>query len=158
MRDVAGVNADQATRHLLVLAVDDQAAPIRIERDHAPTGTTDAAQLAQGPVRIGQVLEGPLDPHRIERAVLERQRLRVTDLEVRSHTGVGGPAPPLGDHGLAHIYADRVTGFAHHPRERDDLVAGTAADIKHRVARTDPHELEALPLEALHRVERADAM
>src|SRR5438270_13251491 len=45
VRDVAGVNADQATRHLLVLAVDDQAAQIRIDRDPAPSVQTYAAHI-----------------------------------------------------------------------------------------------------------------
>ena len=99
-----------------------------------------AEQLRQGPLGLLQVLQHPLRPAGVERAVRERQGGGVPLAELHrqglARLALGAPAG-LREHRLADVHPHRTPGGPDQARERPDILAGAAAHVEHPVARTD---------------------
>ena len=74
--------------HRAVAAAEQERAPVRLGAEHHPAPAGDAGHLLDDPARVGDVLEGAVDPHRVEAVVREREGRGLGHVELAAARGV----------------------------------------------------------------------
>ena len=120
----------------------EQAVVVGIAHHHAPARSRHPHHLGQGLRGIDQMVEHAVGPARVERLVLEGNRVGVADTEVHGPRQAEGPGARLADLVLALV--DAGGRHVRRPaRDGPDVLAGAAADVEDVVPFGEGEQLEA---------------
>ena len=122
-------------------AADQQTVPVRLHHRDAAAALEYSRHLSDRVIGIGQMLEHPFGPARVELPGLERQLLCVRQLE-RHAVQCSVTARGLRDHRLRRVHPDRTSRRSYNRSERSDVVSRPTADVEYPMAASYLEPLE----------------